>query len=45
MWSIVKEKQVISVHNGIPSELFTGDRRYDQKHLSSLTETEKQNLG
>lgn len=45
MWAIVKENQVISVHNGIPSELFTGDRRYDQKHLSSLTETEKQNLG
>lgn len=45
MWAIVKANQVISVHSSIPSELFTGEKRYDQKHLSSLTETEKQNIG
>ena len=41
----VKADKVISVHAGIPSELFTGDKRYDQKHLSSLSEKEKQEIG
>ena len=45
MWAIVKADKVISVHAGIPSELFTGDKRYDQKHLSSLSEKEKQEIG
>ena len=45
MWAIVKADKVISVHAGIPSELFTGDKRYDQKHLFSLSEKEKQEIG
>ena len=45
MWAIVKADKVISVHASIPSELFTGDKRYDQKHLSSLSEKEKQEIG
>ena len=45
MWAIVKADKVISVHAGIPSEIFTGDKRYDQKHLFSLSEKEKQEIG
>ena len=45
MWAIVKNNQVVSVHIDIPSELLTGDKRYDKNHLSSMTTEQKENVG